>query len=211
MSLLERTLRQAGRPVGHFGRFLLRGMNSGHSDLTTWGLGLVDIASDWEVLDIGCGGGATIRRLAGTVTAGKVVGIDYSPDAVAVARKKNRKLIGTGRVEILEEDVATMGFGDGTFDLAIAIESHYFWLDLGACLREVHRVTKPGGRLLIVGALYRDTEGKHVRRNQRIVDASGMPYLSIEELRDVVGSAGYSGCEALEEADKGWFAVKCKK
>lgn len=211
MSFLERTLRQAGKPVGHFGRFLLRGMNSGHSDLTTWGLGFVDIAHDWHVLDIGCGGGATVERLAGIVTDGKVVGVDYSPDAVAVARKKNCALIDEGRVEILEEDVASMSFGDGSFDLVIAVESHYFWTDLGACLKEVHRVTKPGGRLLIVGALYRDADGKHARRNQRIVDASGMPYLSTEELRDVLQSAGYSGSEALEEADKGWFAVKCKK
>ena len=191
MSLLERMLRQAGRPQGWLGRCIVRRMNSGHSDLTSWALGFVDIASDLDVLDIGCGGGRTVERLAGIVTEGKVVGIDYSPDSVAVARKKNRALIDAGRVEILACEVSSTSFDDGAFDLVTAIETHYFWPDLPSDLGEVHRVTKPGGRLLIVGALYKD--GKHDRRNRRIVDASGMTYQSIGELREVLVSAGYSG------------------
>jgi ubiquinone/menaquinone biosynthesis C-methylase UbiE len=208
-SLVERTLAQAGRPSGWLGRIIVRGMNSGHSNLTRWGLGFVDIARDLGVLDIGCGGGRTVQRLAGIVTEGKVVGIDYSADAVAVARKKNRALIGEGRVEILTCDVSSLSFEDGAFDLITAIETHYFWPDLPNDLREVHRVMKQGGRLLIVGALYKD--GRHDRRNRRIVEASGMTYQSIEELRELLESAGYSEFEALEDADKGWFAVKGKK
>jgi len=184
-------------------------MNSGHYSLTSWGLRLVDIARDLDVLDIGCGGGATVRRLAGMVTEGKVVGIDYSPDAVAVARKTNRALISQGRVEILVGDVSSMSFGDGTFDLVTAIETHYFWPDLPSDLREVHRVTKPGGRLLVVGALYKD--GAHDRRNQRIVEASGMAYQSIDELRELLEGAGWSDIEAREDAGQGWLAVRAAK
>ena len=206
MSILQKTLRQAGRPQGWLGRSIVRGMNSGHSRLASWGLGLVDIAPDLDVLDIGCGGGGTVRRLAGMVTEGKVVGIDYSPDAVAVARKTNRALIDEGRVEILAGDVSSMSFGDGTFDLVTAIETHYFWPDLDGDLHEVHRVTKPGGRLLMVGALYKD--GTHERRNQRIVAASGMTYHSIAELRELLEGAGWSDIEAREDAGRGWFAVR---
>jgi ubiquinone/menaquinone biosynthesis C-methylase UbiE len=209
MSMLAKTLHQAGRPQGCLGRFIVRAMNSGHSNLARWGLGFVEIAPDMDVLDIGCGGGRTVARLAGMVTEGKVVGIDYSPDAVAVAKRKNRALIGEGRVEILRGDVSSMSFDEGAFDLVTAIETHYFWPDLPSDLREVHRVTKRGGRLLVVGALYKD--GRHDYRNQRIVDAGGMTYQSIEELREVLKGAGYSEFEALEDPDKGWFAVKCRK
>ena len=208
MSLLEKGLRQAGRPRGWLGRSIIRGMNSGHYSLTSWGLRLVDIARDLDVLDIGCGGGATVRRLAGMVTEGRVVGIDYSPDSVAVARKTNRALISEGRVEILVGDVSSMSFGDGTFDLVTAIETHYFWPDLPSDLREVHRVTNPGGRLLVVGALYKD--GTHERRNQRIVAASGMTYQSIAELRELLEGAGWSDIEAREYADEGWFAMSAR-
>ncbi|MGB5619607.1 MAG: class I SAM-dependent methyltransferase [Desulfobacterales bacterium] len=100
MSLLKKILGQCKRPSGRFGRFLAMGMNFGHSSITRWGLGFIDIKSDIDVLDIGCGGGKTVKQFAGITTDGKVDGIDYSPDAVVVARKKNRALLNEGRVEI---------------------------------------------------------------------------------------------------------------
>jgi SAM-dependent methyltransferase len=209
MSLLKKMLSQCKKPSGRFGRFLARGMNFGHSGLTKWGLGFIDIANDIDVLDIGCGGGRTVERLAGIATDGKVVGIDYSPDAVTVARKKNRTLIKKGRVEIFQEAVSSMRFSDGAFGLVTAFESHYFWPDFRNDLKEIHRVTKQNGQFLIVGAVYKNK--KYDRRNQRIVDAIGMTYLSIEEFREVLEAVGYSQFDALEEKNKGWFAVKCKK
>ena len=209
MSLLKRMLIQCKKPNGRFGQFLTRGMNFGHCGLTRWGLGFIDITSDIDVLDIGCGGGRTVERLAGIATDGKVVGIDYSPDAVAVARKKNRALINEGRVEIFQEAVSSMRFSDGAFGLITAFESHYFWPDFRNDLKEVHRVTKQNGQLLIVGAVYKNK--KYDRRNQRIADTVGMTYLSIEEFREVLEGIGYSQFDALEEKNKGWFAVKCKK
>ena len=209
MSLLKRMLSQNKKPSGRMGRFLARGMNFWHSGLTRWGLGFIDIASDIDALDIGCGGGRTVERLAGIATDGKVVGIDYSSDAVVVARKKNRALINEGRVEIFQETVSSMRFSDGAFGLITAFETHYFWPDFRNDLKEVHRVTKQNGQLLIVGAVYKNK--KYDRRNQRIVDAIGMTYLSIEEFREILEGAGYSEFDALEEKNKGWFAVKCKK
>ena len=209
MNILGTLLSQSGRPRGRLGRILVRGMNIGHSGLTRWGLGFIDIASDIHALDIGCGGGRTVERLARIITDGKVVGIDYSPDAVEVSRKKNRALIKEGRVEIFQKAVSSMGFSDGAFDLITAFESHYFWPDFRNDLKEVHRVTKQNGQLLIVGAAYKNT--KFDRRNQRIVNAIGMTYLSIDEFRHVLEDVGYSEFDALEEKKKGWFAVKCKK
>jgi hypothetical protein len=60
-----------------------------------------------------------------------------------------------------------------------------------------------------VGAVYKNK--KFGRRNQRIVDAIGMTYLSIEEFREVLEGVGFSEFDALEEKKKGWFAVKCIK
>jgi SAM-dependent methyltransferase len=209
MSILKRLLSQSKQPRGQFGRLLAWGMNFGHSSLTKWGLGFIDIASDFDVLDIGCGGGRTVERLAGIVVDGKVVGIDYSPDAVVVARKKNRPLINGGRVDIFQEEVSSMRFSACAFDLVTAFESHYFWPNFRNDLKEIFRVTKQNGQLLIVGTVYKNK--KFDRRNQRIVDAGGMTYLSIEEFQEVLEGVGYSEFNAFEEKSKGWFAVKCKK
>jgi len=102
-----------------------------------------------------------------------------------------------------------MRFSDGAFGLVTAFESHYFWPDFRNDLKEVHRVTKQDGQLLIAGAVYKNK--KYGRRNQRIVDAIGMTYLSIEEFREVLEGVGFSEFDALEEKKKGWFAVKCRK
>jgi len=102
-----------------------------------------------------------------------------------------------------------MSFSDGAFGLITAFETHYFWPDFRNDLKEVNRVTKQNGQLLIVGAVYKNK--KFDRRNQRIVDAIGMTYLSIEEFREVLEGVGFSEFDALEEKKKGWFAVKCIK
>jgi len=208
MNLLKRLLSQSRKPSGQFGRLLARGMNFGHSGFTKWGLGFIDIARDIDALDIGCGGGKTVERLAGIAAGGKVVGIDYSPDAVAVARKKNRALMNQERVEIFQEAVSSLRFSDSAFDLVTAFESHYFWPDFRNDLKEVYRVMKHNSQLLIVGAIYKNE--KFARRNQRIVDADGMTYLSIEEFQEALEGVGYSEFSAFEEKNRGWFAVKCK-
>jgi len=93
VNLLGRLLSQSRRPRGCFGRILVRGMNLGHSGLTRWGLSKVEIPEHANVLDIGCGGGRTLEYLASVVRLGKTVGIDYSEDSVAVARKTQRTLL----------------------------------------------------------------------------------------------------------------------
>ena len=177
MSLLKRLLSQSRKPSGRFGRFLAWGMNVGHAGLTRWGLDFIEIARDMDVLVIGCGGGRTVDQLASIAADGKVVGIDYSQDAIAVARKKNQKPIDIGRVAILQESVSSMSFCDDAFDLVTAFESHYFWPDFRENLKEIHRVTKQNGQLLIVGAVYKNK--RFDRRNRRIVDAVGMTYLGM--------------------------------
>ena len=97
-------------PTGVLGRKVAANMNKGHWDLTTWGLKHVSIKSDSVILDVGCGGGKTISRLARRAVQGKVYGIDYSADMVDYSRKINKKLIATNRVEIVQGAVEKIRF-----------------------------------------------------------------------------------------------------
>ena len=72
---------------------MLKFMNLCHAPLTNWGLNLVDIQDGWTMLDIGCGGGATLKRLLKRSKEAKVYGIDISDESVAKARKVNRALL----------------------------------------------------------------------------------------------------------------------
>jgi ubiquinone/menaquinone biosynthesis C-methylase UbiE len=95
-------------------------------------------------------GGWTIRKLSARATEGKVYGIDNAPMSVAVAQRTNRRGIARGRVDIREGSVSRLPFSDDMFDLVAAVETHFWWPDLPADLREVVRVLRPGGQLLLL-------------------------------------------------------------
>ena len=205
MNLLGRLLSQCGKPRGRFGRFLVRGMNFGHSGLTRWGLTKVEIAENATILDIGCGGGRTLERLASLARLGKAVGIDYSEDSVAVARKRNQQLIANGRVEIIHGSVSSMPFSDATFDCVSAVETYYFWPDIAADLTEVRRVMKPSGQLVIIAGMYRGS--RFDKRNMRLIKAGGMRCFSVQEFEEALQDAGFPAVAVSVEPRKGWICV----
>jgi ubiquinone/menaquinone biosynthesis C-methylase UbiE len=81
---------QCQEPRGWLGRLALWNMNSRHSKVTDWGLGQISIEKHYTILDVGCGGGRTLSKLAARVTQGKVYGIDHSEDSVAVSKQRFR-------------------------------------------------------------------------------------------------------------------------
>ena len=62
MGLLKLFFTNCAHPKGRMGRAMLKFMNLCHAPLTNWGLSLVDIQDGWTMLDIGCGGGATLGK-----------------------------------------------------------------------------------------------------------------------------------------------------
>jgi trans-aconitate methyltransferase len=91
---------QCKRPRGWLGRFTLRRMNARHSRLTDWGLEHVSIEQRSIILDVGCGGGRTVSKLASMAPEGKVYGIDFSEESVAASERTNARWIKINRVEI---------------------------------------------------------------------------------------------------------------
>ena len=74
MGVMSKVLRQCRRPTGWLGSMVARGMNISHSEMTNWGLEHISIGKDDTILDIGCGGGGTIRKLARIAAEGSVQG-----------------------------------------------------------------------------------------------------------------------------------------
>jgi SAM-dependent methyltransferase len=205
MNLLGGLLSQSGKPCGWFGRFLVRGMNLGHSGMTLWGLTKVEIPENAIVLDIGCGGGRTLERLARLARSGKAVGIDYSKDAVAVARKRNQQLIAKGCVDVIHGSVSSMPFSNATFDRISAVETYYFWPDIAADLAEVRRVMKPSGQLVIIAGMYRGS--RFDKRNMKLIRAGGIRCFSVQEFEEVLQDAGFPSVAVSVKPQKGWICV----
>jgi SAM-dependent methyltransferase len=180
-------------------------MNIGHYSLTRWGLSKVVIPENAKVLDIGCGGGRTLETLASLFKLKKTVGIDYSEDAIAVARKRIQKRVVGGRVEVLHGSVSSMPFSDAAFDCVTAVESYYFWPDIAADLAEIRRVMKPNGQLVIIAGMYLGS--KFDKRNLKLIRVSGMRCFSVQEFEDNLQDAGFSDVAVTVEHRKGWICV----
>jgi ubiquinone/menaquinone biosynthesis C-methylase UbiE len=101
-----------------------------------------------RVLDVGCGPGFLTAEIAAEVGAsGLVRAVDNSDAMVGLARARCEKL---PAVEIAPGDATRLDFPADAFDAAVSVQVHEYVKDVGAGLRELHRVLRPGGRLLLV-------------------------------------------------------------
>ena len=183
MGLLKSFFNQCARPEGSLGRAMLCFMNYTHAPLTNWGLKLVNVQDGWTILDVGCGGGFTIRRLLKRSKDAQVYGIDISEESVTKARQVNAEVLDK-QVYVTQGSAEQLPYNDEMFDLVTAVETVYFWPNLPDCLQEVRRVLKPGGKFAIMVEVV-DNDSKWTS----IVD--GMTAYTPEQLKTLLDDAGF--------------------
>jgi len=194
---------QVKKPSRFVGRLFTWLMNGSHARLTDWALTHLELSGDATVLDVGCGGGRTIEKLAGIVAT--VYGIDYAAGSVAASRAHNRRLIAEGKVFVEEASVSQLPFADSFFELVTAVETQYYWPDTTNDMREILRVLKPGGRLMVVAESYRG--GRHDWLLGPVMRLLGSQRLSVDDHRALFQAAGYTEIEIFEECSKGWLCA----
>ena len=163
------------------------------------------IAPQFTILDVGCGGGRTIDKLAAIASGGSVSGIDISSQSVAVSRKTNAKWIEAGRVDIQQASVSKLPFTDAKFDLVTAVETHYYWPEPVADLREILRVLQPGGRLILIAETYKGQALEALVQPAMLL--IGARYLTVDQHRDLLAAAGFSEIVIDVERGKGWICA----
>lgn len=197
MGLLNKFFSNVANPKGLCGRLLLNGMNTGHAKLTNWGLDFIEFKPEWTMLDIGCGGGATLARLVSRSENCKAYGIDISDESVEKSKKVNRDNLGKS-VFVTKGNVEKLPFEDCKFDLVSAVETVYFWPDLKADFREVARVIKPGGCFIII------LESVDVNNKwQKMVD--GMKTPSEDIISEALSSALFSKIDIKRKGEYATF------
>lgn len=191
MGFLKTMFTNCACPKGFLGRCMLRFMNFGHAPLTNWGLDHVEFSDGMVMLDIGCGGGATLKRLLKRSPEGMVYGIDISEESVAKAKNVNKQLLNK-QVFVRQGSADSLPWEDQKFDVVTAVETVYFWPDLPQCFQEVKRVLKPGGQFAIMLEVI---EGDSIWTN--VVE--GMTVYSPEMLKDMLEQAGFGDVKVFRK------------
>lgn len=116
-----------------------------------------DVQQASEVLDVGCGIGGSSLYLAARYRAA-ATGITLSPKQASRATERARAAGLAATTQFLVSDALNMPFADNSFDFVWSLESGEHMPDKVKFMRELGRVLKPGGKLLMVTWCHRPTD-----------------------------------------------------
>jgi ubiquinone/menaquinone biosynthesis C-methylase UbiE len=106
-----------------------------------------------RILDVGCGTGIFAARLHEAFPNAEVWGVDLVSDMLAKGSERWREL--SARVRAVQGDSERLPFADGSFDVVTCMNSFHHYPHQARAVAEMHRILRPGGRLMIVDG-YRD-------------------------------------------------------
>ena len=145
-SLIQRQFRL---PQGSLGRIVGWVMAGENRRMNQMAIDWLDVGPGEDVLEIGFGPGHALELLVERTAARAIAGIDLSSVMVDQAVARNRQAIDAGRVSLALGSVDALPFADGQFSRVLAVSNFHIWPSRAAGLREVHRVLRPGGRLVL--------------------------------------------------------------
>ena len=160
-------------------------MERGHRPVGQQAIELMGVPADARVLDIGCGSGWATRLLAEYAVNGRVTGVDISDEMIRLARESSLLF---PNIDYQMASAEKLPFADGEFTHAFSMESLYYYANLTAALKEIHRTLQAGGNFVTVIDLYRENKASHQWVEQLNVPVQ---LLSIDDYRSLLAGAGF--------------------
>jgi SAM-dependent methyltransferase len=144
---------------------------------------------DDTVLDVACGGGLVARAFAPHVR--HATGIDVTPAMLDSARKAAAEK-GLTNTSWDQGDVTTLPYADGSFAIVATRFSFHHFLEPLAALKEMVRVSKPGGRIVVVDSCPSEDKAKAAAFNrlELLRDPSHTRALPLSEMKSLFAAAG---------------------
>ena len=146
---------------------------------------LLDLEPGDELVEVACGSGVFLDEHARHVK--RIAGLDLSNIQVRLAQRRLGDMITTGSAEVVRGDAVALPWADGSFSAAACMGSLEYFPDRAAALREMWRVLRPGGRIVVSYGL--DPQAEKFAAE---AESWGIPNPSEEEVRKIVEDAGFS-------------------
>jgi len=155
------------------------------------------------VLDLGSGAGKDVFLAAEKVGAGgRIIGVDMTPEMLALARKNAVKFFtttGLANVEFREGHIEALPVADASVDVVISNCVINLSPDKRQVFREVYRVLKPGGRMIVSDIVLNRPLPKSARNDADLYAACIAGALLREEYLDAIRRAGFARVELLSD------------
>lgn len=180
-----------GMPRGVLGSVGARLMPRMVGPLYTMMAGELDLRDDDTLLEVGCGSARLLAEHASAVPF--IAGIDISPIQVDMARKRLAARISAGTAQVVLGTATSLPWPDGRFSVVASLNCLKFVPDPVKALGEMHRVLRPGGRLVLTIDKQADAWGRSGK-----VDAFGQWQWNIDDARRMLEEAGF---ESVTVAD----------
>lgn len=147
--LIQYLIEQSRKPSGGVGRMITRIWSSYFKSLSLWAIKQTTIPKNSRILEIGYGGGSTIKNLLGLDKNLDIHGIDISEESYHTASRFHSDAIDNGSVKLRIGNVENLPYQNNDFDLVFAIQTHIFWEDLKQSFQEIYRVMSNHSTLVI--------------------------------------------------------------
>ena len=176
---------QARKPYGWFGRWIMSNIfDFGSARLNRLVYDILSLQTGDHILEIGCGTGKLIDKIARIIDDCVVEGVDFSDTMVSIARRNNRNHIENGKVVINEGNVDNMQFKPVAFNKICSVNPIYFWSNPDSTIQVIHRFLKRDGMLLLG---YEDIAQLERRR----LDAGILRFYTKFEVETLLSNAGF--------------------
>lgn len=175
---------QLRRPSGIAAPFMAFILDRANRRINERAVERLTVGANHDVLEIGFGGGATLARLL-SGTNGRVAGVELSGPMLRRARRRFRRQLEQGQLELRDASVGDLPYGDATFDRVVTVNTIYFWPDQEDGLREIARVLRSDGRLVVATVAKEEMD-------KRSFTAHGFRTFSQEELGRLLETAGFT-------------------
>lgn len=188
--LTEFLIKQSQKPSGLIGRVITKIWSFYFKKLSLWAIKQTTISDNYRILEIGYGGGSTIKNLLALNKNLEIHGIDISKESYRTAQRVHSDSIRKGSVQLKIGNVENMPYQNNYFDRIFAIQTHIFWKDIKKSFQEVYRVMSSNSTLIIAS----EKEKIHYHMTD---------YRTSHEFSQLLTSIGFSKIE--EKQNRNWI------